>query len=317
MPKLSSMTRRLATLGGDKWAVHIDARARANAGEQLIFLSIGEPDLPPPTAIFDVAEKQMRGGRTRYADGRGEPAVRAALSKLYTRQMGRAITYDQFLFLPGTQTALAISFLAILEAGDEVLLLDPYYATYEAVVTAPGGVPVGVALDPERGFHPDIAAIEKAVTKKTRAILLNSPSNPTGAVFTRAEIDAICEIAKRHDLWIVSDEVYAVLTHGAEFVSPFMRADLEERTIVVSSSKIAVGGWRGQRIFVRGLFQFPRPCCLASIRFCRMRWRLRLKMNSPKSRRCGQLMRSVALHCSRALKDRTVSNHACPKAACS
>ncbi len=246
MPKLSSMTKRLATLGGDKWAVHIDARARANAGEQLIFLSIGEPDLPPPTAIFDVAEKQMRGGRTRYADGRGEPAVRAALSKLYTRQMGRKIAYDQFLFLPGTQTALAISFLAILEPGDEVLLLDPYYATYEAVVTAPGGVPVGVALDPERGFHPDIAAIEKAVTKKTRAILLNSPSNPTGAVFTREEIDAICEIAKKHDLWIVSDEVYAVLTHGAEFVSPFMRADMEERVIVVSSisKSHAIPGFR-------------------------------------------------------------------------
>jgi arginine:pyruvate transaminase len=235
MPKLSNMSHRLASLGGEKWAVHVAGKKRQAKGEELIFLSIGEPDLPPPTAIFDVANRQMRAGRTRYADGRGEPVVRDALARHYKKLMRRDFTNRNFLFLPGTQTSLAIAFLSILEAGDEVLLLDPYYATYEAVVTAPGGVPVGVALDPERGFHPDLAAIEKAVTKKTRAILLNTPSNPTGAVFTQAEVDAICEIAKRHDLWIVSDEVYAVLSHGAEFFSPMMRKDMEERTIVVSS----------------------------------------------------------------------------------
>jgi arginine:pyruvate transaminase len=235
MPRLSQMTTRLATLGSEKWAVHVAGKKRAQKGEALIFLSIGEPDLPPPSAIFDVADRQMRAGRTRYADGRGEPVVREALARHYQKLMGRAFSKTNFIFLPGTQTALAIAFLSIIEPGDEVLLLDPYYATYEAVVAAPGGVSVGVALDPERGFHPDIAAIENAVTKKTKAILLNSPSNPTGAVFSRAEVDAICEIAKRHDLWIVSDEVYAVLTHSAEFVSPLMRADMDERTIVVSS----------------------------------------------------------------------------------
>jgi arginine:pyruvate transaminase len=245
--KLSSATERLASLGSEKWLVHIAGKKRAAKGEELIFLSIGEPDLPPPPSIFDVANERMRAGRIRYADGQGEGNLRDALSRNYTKLMGRDITKRQFIFLPGTQTALSLSFFAILEAGDEVLLLDPYYATYEAVVTAPGGIPVAVPLDPDRGFHPNITAIEKAVTAKTRAILINSPSNPTGAVFTESEINAICDIAKRHDLWIVSDEVYATLIHGAHrFISPFMRKDMEERTVVVSSlsKSHAIPGFR-------------------------------------------------------------------------
>ena len=149
--------------------------------------------------------------------------------------------------MPGTQTALSLACMSVLEMGDECILLDPYYATYEAVVTAPGGVPVAVALNPDNGFHPDIAAIEKAVTPRTKAILLNSPSNPTGAVFTEAEVRAIGDIAKRHDLWIVSDEVYASQVHGTHhFASPFQFQDLEERTIVVSSisKSHAVPGFR-------------------------------------------------------------------------
>ncbi len=234
--KLAPITKRLSSLGSEKWRVHFEGRKRAAKGDKLIFLSIGEPDLPPPNVIFDHAETQMRKGRTRYSPGEGENSILDALSRHYTKQMGRDITRNQFIYLPGTQTALYVAFTCLIEPGDEVLLLDPYYATYEAVINAPGGIPVPVALDPDRDFHPDLAAIEKAVTNKTRAILLNSPSNPTGAVFTRAEVKTISQIAKRHDLWIVSDEVYASLIHGEhQFVSPFMDKALEERTVVVSS----------------------------------------------------------------------------------
>ncbi|MBL8790043.1 MAG: pyridoxal phosphate-dependent aminotransferase [Rhizobiales bacterium] len=234
--RYASAVDRLAHLGSAKWAIHIAGRQRAARGEKLIFLSIGEPDLAPPMAIIDVADRQMRAGRLRYSAGRGELHLREALARHYTRQTGRTIGADQFLFLPGTQAALAVTFMAIIEPGNEVLLLDPYYATYEAVVTAPGGIPVPVPLDPDRGFHPDLDAIERAVTPRTRAILLNSPSNPTGAVFTRAENLAIGEIARRHDLWMVSDEVYASMIHGNHtFHSPFFEKELEERTIVVSS----------------------------------------------------------------------------------
>ncbi len=234
--KTATITTRLASLGSEKWRVHVDGKKRAARGEKLIFLSIGEPDLPPPTAIFDVAVEQMRNGRTRYSPGDGEKSILDALSSHYSKMMARPITPKQFIYLPGTQTALSVAFTATIDAGDEVLLLDPYYATYEAVIAAPGGIAVAVPLDPDRAFHPNIAAIEAAITPRTRVLLLNSPSNPTGAVFTRDEIDAICAIAIKHDLWIVSDEVYATVIHGDHtFYSPFMRKDMEERTIVVSS----------------------------------------------------------------------------------
>jgi arginine:pyruvate transaminase len=245
--KLASIATRLATLGSDKWAVHIEGKRRRAAGDKLIFLSIGEPDLLPPKSLLDHARQNIRPGRLGYSPGTGDVALCRSLARFYTTQTGRNIGGDQFLFVPGTQTGLSLAFLAILEFGDEVLMFDPYYATYEAVVTAPGGVPVGVKLDPDRGFHPDVAALEQAVTPRTKAILLNSPSNPTGAVFTSDEIRAIGDVAKKHDLWIVSDEVYATMIHGTHrFASPFFHKDLEERTIVVSSisKSHAVPGFR-------------------------------------------------------------------------
>jgi arginine:pyruvate transaminase len=234
--KLSTTVERLQGLGSDKWAVHIEGRRRQAAGEDMIFLSIGEPDLLPPQSIKDVAYKAMLDGRTRYSGGRGEPNVLRALSQHYTKQTGREITPLQFLFLPGTQASLYFAFMSILEVGDEVLAFDPYYATYDSVIRAPGGVPVPVPLDPDKAFHPDLNKLEKAITPKTRAILLNSPSNPTGAVFTAEEIAGIGAIAKKHDLWIVSDEVYATLIFEPhQFVSPFFDQSLEDRVIVVSS----------------------------------------------------------------------------------
>jgi arginine:pyruvate transaminase len=234
--RFASITDRLATLGSDKWAVHMDGKRRAAAGEKLIFLSIGEPDLPPPEAIINVAKDAMRVGRLGYSDGAGKSNVRHALARHYTRTCGRVISPNQFLYLPGTQNALYMAMQTVIEPGDEVILLDPYYATYEAVVTAPGGIPVAVPLDADHGFHINFDALENAITSKTRAILLNSPSNPTGAVFTSDEISRLNAIAQRADLWIISDEVYASMVHGTHaFASPFHHAHMEERVVVVSS----------------------------------------------------------------------------------
>jgi arginine:pyruvate transaminase len=234
--RFARVTQRLAGLGSEKWAVHIEGRRRADLGEPMIFLSIGEPDSPPPAAIFDVAERQMRAGRTRYSNGRGEPDVLRALSRLYTERTGRSISTSQFLFLPGTQTALYVAMMVLVELGDEVLMADPYYATYEGVIAAAGGIAVPVRVDPDHGFHLKAAALEKAITPKTRVLLMNTPSNPTGAVFTREEISRIGKVCEQHDLWIICDEVYASLTYGnTVFASPFDRAELEKRTVVVSS----------------------------------------------------------------------------------
>jgi arginine:pyruvate transaminase len=234
--KFASITQRLAGLGSDKWAVHIEGKRRARAGESLIFLSIGEPDAPPPTAVMDLVNRQMRAGRYKYAESRGETGLLQSLSAHYTRSTGRHIGPEHFIFLPGTQTALFVAMQATIEIGDEVLLADPYYATYEGVIAAAGGVPVPVTVDPDHGFHLKAADLERAITPKTRVLLLNTPSNPTGAVLTREEIKAIGDVCERHDLWIVSDEVYASMTYGnTVFASPFDEQRLEERTIVVSS----------------------------------------------------------------------------------
>jgi arginine:pyruvate transaminase len=234
--KFASITQRLAGLGSDKWAVHIEGKRRAAAGEDLIFLSIGEPDTPPPTAIMDVANTQMRAGRYKYAASRGEAPLLKSLSAQYTKSTGREVGTQQFIFLPGTQTALFAAMQATIELGDEVLMADPYYATYEGVIAAAGGVPVPVGVDPDHGFHLKAADLERAITPKTRVLLLNTPSNPTGAVLTREEVKAIGDVCERHDLWIISDEVYSTMIYGnTVFASPFDEQRLEKRTIVVSS----------------------------------------------------------------------------------
>lgn len=234
--RYAKITERLQGLGSEKWAVHIEGKEREAKGEKLIFLSIGEPDAAVPEAIMDVAERQMRSGRTRYSNGRGEPQVLRALSAMYSKRTGRHVAPSQFLFLPGTQTALFVAFMGLIDIGDEVLLPDPYYATYEGVIAAAGGIPVPVRADPDRGFHLNAADLAKKITPRTRALLLNTPGNPTGTVFTADEIASIGALCRKHDLWIVSDEVYATLTYGnTVFVSPFGDAALEERTVVVSS----------------------------------------------------------------------------------
>ncbi|MFO1133481.1 MAG: pyridoxal phosphate-dependent aminotransferase [Hyphomicrobiales bacterium] len=234
--KFAKVTERLNGLGSEKWVVHIEGKHRANQGDPMIFLSIGEPDAPPPAAILDEATRQMHAGRIRYAEGRGEANVRRSLSRLYTRQTGRAIHEDQFIYLPGTQTALYAAMMTVVDEGDEVLMADPYYATYEGVIAAAGGIPKPIKVDPDHGFHLKAADLEKAITPRSRVLLMNTPSNPTGAVFTRAEIEKIGKVCEKHDLWIISDEVYATLTYGnTVFSSPFDVPELEKRTIVVSS----------------------------------------------------------------------------------
>jgi len=234
--KFAKVTERLNGLGSEKWAVHIEGKRRSALGEPMIFLSIGEPDSPPPAAILQEANRQMLAGRIRYAEGRGEANARRALARVYTRQTGRTIGEDQFIYLPGTQTALYAAMMTVIDEGDEVLMADPYYATYEGVIAAAGGIPVPIRVDPDHGFHLKAADLEKAVTPRARVLLMNTPSNPTGAVFTRAEIEKIGKVCEKHDLWIISDEVYATLTYGnTVFSSPFDVPELEKRTIVVSS----------------------------------------------------------------------------------
>lgn len=233
--KFAPISDRLSGLGAAKWAVHVEALRRLHAGEQITMLSIGEPDLPPPASVLARAAESMHSGRTRYAAGQGEPPALAAIAEHLTRRSGVAVTPDEVLYTAGTQNGLCTCLMTLVHPGDDVLVPDPYYATYEGLVAASGARFVPVPTTPENRFHITAESIDRAVTPQSRVILLNTPSNPTGAVLSRVEIDAIGEVAIAHDLWIVVDEVYADMTYDAPFASPFDSPRLRERTLAVSS----------------------------------------------------------------------------------
>ena len=246
----AAVTTRLAGLGSDKWVLSAAATARRRAGQEVINLTIGEPDVPTPDSLIETATAAMVEGRTGYSNGRGEPDLLDALSRRYAGLTGRPIGTDRFLCLPGTQTSLYLAFMAICEPGCEVIVGDPMYATYEGLIRASGAVPVPVQLSPDHGFRLQAADIAARITPATRAILLNTPHNPTGAILRPDDLDAICALAAAHDLWVISDEVYGDLTHGdAVFTSALANPAHEARVIVtasISKSHAAPGfrsGW--------------------------------------------------------------------------
>lgn len=246
----ASITNRLADLGGAKWKVHFEARKLRGEGRKIIELTIGEPDVPPPAALIEAAVAALHQGRTGYSNGRGEAGLLRVLAERYSARRGRPFHPGQFLCLPGTQTVLYMIFAALTEAGDEVLVGDPMYATYEGVIRASGATPVPVRLSPEAGFRLQAEDVAARITPKSRVLFLNSPHNPSGAVLRRAEIDALGALARKHDLWIVSDEVYEDLVFpGVTFTSPLDVPSLAERTVAaasISKSHAAPGfrsGW--------------------------------------------------------------------------
>ncbi|MDW4550112.1 pyridoxal phosphate-dependent aminotransferase [Defluviimonas sp. D31] len=234
--KYSPVLDRLSGLGGAKWEIHAHARARARQGHDVIELTIGNPDVAAPAELIEAATAAMRAGRTQYSSGRGEEGLREALAARYTESAGRPIGADQVLCFPGTQTALYAVLMGLAEPDTEVLVGDPMYATYEGVVAASGAALVPVPLRSERGFRIAAEDIAARITPQTRAVLLNTPHNPTGAVLRPEDIDAIGRLAVAHDLWLIVDEVYEELVFdGVAFTSPLARADLAERVVVVSS----------------------------------------------------------------------------------
>lgn len=234
--KTTEVTTRLAAFGGAKWDVHLTARKRIAAGEDIVEMTIGEPDVPVPAELMERALTSMRAGRTGYSDGRGELNLRTALAERYSASRGCSFEPDNFLCFPGTQTALFATMMGVAEQGDEVLVGDPMYATYEGVVAATGADLVPVPLRPENGFCMQASDVAERITPRTTALLITSPHNPTGAILGREDLIALCELAKAHDFWIISDEVYEhMVFEGAEFMSPLALPEYADRVIAVSS----------------------------------------------------------------------------------
>jgi arginine:pyruvate transaminase len=233
--RFAPITERIAGRGAAAWSVHFEAARRRDAGEDVIILTVGDPDQDPPPAVIEATVAALRQHRTGYAPIVGYPAVRGAIAARVERRTGRACGIDNVVLVPGTQGGVFCALQCLAGPGDEVIVPEPIYATYPGVVGASGARLVTVPLRPETGFHPDLDALAAAITPRTRVLWINSPHNPTGAVFTPAEIEAIAALCRRHDLWLLSDEVYEDLAFARPHVSAWSLPGMAERTAVVSS----------------------------------------------------------------------------------
>ncbi len=233
--RFSPLVQRVAQTCTDVWTLGDRAHELMAQGRDIIHLGVGDPDMDAAPVIQAAASAAMAAGRTHYAPIGGEPALRDTIAQHASALYGVAVDANEVTVCSGAQGALYSLFQAIVGPGDEVIVLAPYYTTYPAVVTASGATLVVVPLAVEREYHLDLAAIAAAVTPRTRAILINSPSNPSGRVIPREDIDAIVDLARTHGLWLVSDEVYWSLCYDAPHISPFSQRSAYDRIVVVNS----------------------------------------------------------------------------------
>ncbi len=231
----ASVTNNLKNLGSDKWAVHLKARELIAAGCDVIELTIGEPDMPPEDDLINECIKSMQAGRTKYSNGRGESNLLFKLKLKYDEVSNLPITEENVLCFPGTQTALYATMRSLVEQGDEVIVGDPLYATYEGIIKASGATMVPVKLRREHNFILQAYDLEKAITPQTKVVLLNSPHNPTGSVMSKQDFLTLTDLFVQNNLWLVSDEVYEDLIFEGDFFSPLSNEKLAPRTVVVSS----------------------------------------------------------------------------------
>jgi arginine:pyruvate transaminase len=235
MPRFSNLTERVAGRGAGAWAVHHAALRLRDAGKDVIFLTVGDPDQPPPEPLIEATVSALRARQTGYSPTIGYPALRQAIAARHARRSGQPCGAENVVIVQGTQGGLFASLQCLAGPGDEVIVLEPAYATYEAVVGATGARMVAVPLRPERNFHPDLEKIAAAITPQTRVIWINSPQNPTGAVFTADEITGIATMCREHDLWLLSDEVYEDLAFARPHISAWSLSGMSDRAVVVSS----------------------------------------------------------------------------------
>ena len=247
---VSAVARNLSTLGSAKWDLHIRARALARAGHPIIELTIGEPDEPMAPVLVPTMSRALDAGRVGYSNGRGEAALLEALADRYPARRGRTFSTQNFLAFPGTQTALYALMRGLVNPGDEVVVFDPCYATYEGLVVSAGARLVTAPLRPDAGFSIDFEALNAVITPQTRAILLNNPHNPAGSLLDEDACQRLGELALRRGLWLICDEVYEDLIYdNRPLVSPLNNPALDSHVVScasISKSHAAPGlrsGW--------------------------------------------------------------------------
>ena len=229
--RYSRLVERIGGEGADAWRTHYEALDALGRGEEVIVLSVGDPPLDAPAPVIERAIEQLRAGDTHYTTVHGRPALREAIARAHTARTGQAVEPANVICLPGTQNGLFAASLCLAGPGDEVMTLEPVYPTYPATLTVGGARLVRVPV--RAGFRPDLDALAQRVGPRTRAIFWATPSNPTGVILNETELAAVAELAIKHDLWIVSDEVYAGLAPGGRV--PGLAARLPERVVTVGS----------------------------------------------------------------------------------
>ncbi|MFH8985252.1 pyridoxal phosphate-dependent aminotransferase [Streptomyces varsoviensis] len=253
-PAQSPTDRRVSARVGsisESATLAVDAKAKAlkAAGRPVIGFGAGEPDFPTPDYIVEAAVEACRDPRYhRYTPAGGLPELKAAIAAKTLRDSGYAVEASQVLVTNGGKQAIYQAFAAILDPGDEVIVPAPYWTTYPESIRLAGGVPVPVVADETTGYRVSVEQLEAARTERTKVLLFVSPSNPTGAVYTRAQVEEVGRWAAEHGLWVLTDEIYEHLVYGdAEFCSlPVVVPELADKCIVVNgvAKTYAMTGWR-------------------------------------------------------------------------
>jgi arginine:pyruvate transaminase len=244
--KFSSLTNRIKGGAADAWDLHYLAKQASVRGEDVIVLSVGDPDFATPDGVIDKAIQAMRDGDTHYTSILGHTELREAIAERHRRNSGQAIGADNVITTSGAQNALFACAQCLLDAGDEAIVLQPMYVTYEATIQAPGATLVPVVLDEARGFRLRRESLQAAISERTRAIFYASPSNPTGVALDLEELEMIAEVARQHDLWVIADEVYSDFVYDAEFHHIASLPGMADRVITIGSlsKSHAMTGWR-------------------------------------------------------------------------
>ena len=243
MPRIAE---RVSSLGTETALdVLVKARAVEARGRKVIHLEVGEPDFPTPQHIVEAGIRALREGKTRYGPPSGLLALREAICEELSAR-GVSAHPDHVLVAPGAKPILLYGFLATLSPGDEVLIPDPGFPIYASVVRFCGATPVSIPPRLDQGRALDLDAVERAITPRSRMIVFNSPSNPTGAMVPEDDLRRLAALAQRHDLWVMTDEIYRRIRYGRAAPSIAALPGMSERTIVADgfSKSYAMTGWR-------------------------------------------------------------------------
>ncbi|NBA96713.1 pyridoxal phosphate-dependent aminotransferase [Pseudomonas sp. R5(2019)] len=244
--RFSALTQRIAGDSATAWSLHYRAQALQRQGREILLLSVGDPDFDTPVPIVDAAVHSLRAGDTHYTDVRGNLALRQSIARHHAGPFGREVQSSEVVVLAGAQCAVYAVVHCLLDPGDEIIVAEPMYVTYEGVFGACGAKAVPVPVKPENGFKVEPADIAALITPRTRALLINSPHNPTGASLSRATWEQLASLCIKHDLWLISDEVYSELLYEGEHISPASLPGMAARTATINSvsKSHAMSGWR-------------------------------------------------------------------------